>query len=105
MYFGSGGSLIQNDHPQTDALRGGPRNSSGGGGCSGPEFFKGGGRLGSRSAGIFKYSHLSLCPCAQPRCPSLVASQGLHRTSCSQPDLALLVERLSQLLLASFGNL
>ena len=43
MYFGSGGSLIQNDHPQTDALRGGPRNSSGGGG--------GGGVLGRNSSG------------------------------------------------------
>ena len=38
---------------RTTNIRGGSRNSSGGG-VSGPEFFKGGG-LGSRSAGIFIY--------------------------------------------------
>ena len=35
--------------------RGGSRNSLRGGGGSGPEFFKGGGGLGSRSVGIFIY--------------------------------------------------
>ena len=38
----------------TGSSRGGSRNSLGGGG-SGPEFFEGGGGLGSRSVGIFIY--------------------------------------------------